>query len=734
MSTERKWNGYWINAGITMGAPAEEVLPAPYLRKTFECAAAPQKAVIYLCGLGWHELYVNNQKADDRVLAPAISQFDKHVVYIEYDVTNLLKKGKNAIAVLLGNGLFNCQVPQWSFDKAPWRDYPKLLCDIEVDGQIIAQSDESWKVHQSPITFDGFRNGQSYDARLEVDGFADPDTDDGAWRKAALCMPPGGRVVREDMPPCKVMQRYPAVSSKFVTCWESTYDFGINLTGWCRIKVRGPAGAQIKLMYAEKVDPLSGLINTQEIDPYENFGKFQTDEYTLKGDPDGEVYAPSFAYHGFRYVQFWSLGDVELLDITAEFVHTAFAESGKVESSDALLNTLQKNTLQSYKSNYTGIPTDCPHREKNGWTGDAAVAAETGLWNFDMAKSYAHFLQVLVDCQRSNGQLPGIAPTGGWGYNWGSGPAWDNLLFEYPYQVYRFSGNSELIERYYDNFKLYLEYCESRSRNFLLNFGLGDWCHWNRLATTPVEVTSSGYYFQNVQRTALFADLLGKTEDAAALQNLAENIRKSFVQKFAKPDGSFADGSLTATAAALYFKFITGSEAEKTASYLAEQVRLQQHRANFGILGAKYTPRALADHGYIDDAFEIITQKEFPGWGWQIEQGATSLWENWNGKDSNNHIMFGDISAWMYQYLGGIQPQDDAPGFKHLVIKPGLVSKLDWINVSYASPYGTITSRWHRQNSRIECQFEIPEKCSANIILPGKTLCNVSGSITEYVK
>lgn len=734
MNIERKWQGRWINAGATMGSPVDTVLPAPYLRKTFICDSTPQKVVIYLCGLGWHELYVNNQKADDRVLAPAITQFDKHVSYIEYDVTHLIRKGKNAVTVLLGNGLFNCNEPHWSFDKAPWRDYPKLLCDVVVDGITVAKSDNSWKVHPSPITFDGFRNGQYYDARLEVPGFADPELDDSSWKNAAYAMPPGGRVVKEMIEPCRVLKSYPALGKHFVTCWETTYDFGVNLTGWCRLKVKGDAGAVVKMTYAEKTDPVSGDINPQEIAMYVGKDKFQTDQYTLKGDPAGEVYEPAFAYHGFRYVQLWIMGNVEVTDIQAQFVYTDFAPGGTFTSSSDILNTLQKNTLQSFKSNYTGIPTDCPHREKNGWTGDAACAAETGIWNFNMEKAYGHFLQILVDTQRPNGQLPGIAPTGSWGYNWGSGPAWDTLLFEYPYQIYRFYGKMELIEKYYDNFKLYLEYCDSRSEDYLLNFGLGDWCHWNRALITPVEVTSSGYYYQNVLRTVFFAELLGRNDDAAAYRELAENIRKSFVKKFANPDGSFADGAATATAAALYFKFIEDDDAEKSIAYLVNQVRNEQHKANFGILGAKYIPRVLADYGYIDDAFEIITQKEFPGWGWCVDQGATTLWENWNGKGSQNHIMFGDISAWMYQYLAGIKPQTATPGLKKFVIEPCFVKKLDWVKCSYQSPNGVIQSSWQRTENGIECEFTIPGNSQADIILPGKKICNVSGKIKENFK
>ena len=718
MNQERNWYGRWINAGQTMVAPTDEVVNAPYLRKSFDCKTKPKKTSVFLCGLGWHVLYVNGKKADDRVLAPTVSQFDKHVSYIEYDVTKLLKKGKNIVAVLLGNGLFNCRVPKWSFDKAPWRDYPKLLCDILADGKIIAKSDSSWKVHDSPVIFNEFRNGEYYDARLEVPGFADPELDDSDWKNAVLCMPPGGRVTREMVQPCKIMRSYPALSSRFIASQETVYDFGTNLTGWCRIKVKGDAGVEVRIQYSEQVDPVSGRINRQEIAPYANFGVFQTDEYILKGDPDGEEYEPSFTYHGFRYAQIQICGNAELLDIQAQFVHTAFAETGDFESSDPMLNTLQRNTLQSFKSNFTGIPTDCPHREKNGWTGDAAIAAETGLWNFDMEAGYSHFMQILTDTQRPNGQLPGIAPTGGWGFNWGSGPAWDNLLFEYPWQVYLFYGETELIEQYYDRFLLYLEYCRTREEeDGLLDFGLGDWCHWDRDAITPVEVTSSCCYYQNLQRTAFFADLLGRKADAAECRKRAVRIRKSFLHKFEHKDGTFADRSLTAAAAALYFGLVDERKAVKSAKMLVRQVRKHKHKADFGILGAKYIPRVLAEYGYADDALEIITQKEFPGWGWQVEHGATSLWENWNGKDSQNHIMFGDISAWMYQYLGGIHPLKDTPGFRKFVIKPCFVQKLNFVKAEHISPFGKICSSWKREDGKIHFRCEVPDGCSAELIV-----------------
>ena len=729
MNTERNWSGYWINSGRGMGTPTTATPAAPYLRTTFECKSTPGKATVFLCGLGWHELYVNGRKADDRVLAPVATQFDRHVSWIEYDITPFVRPGKNALAVLLGNGWYNCQTAEvWSFDKAPWRDLPKLICDIEIDGVTIAKSDTSWKTHDSPVTFDALRNGEFYDARLEIPGFADPDLDDSSWKNAAQCNPPGGRIVKEELEPCKVMKHYSAIAAKHLDSNATIYDFGTNLTGWCRIKIKGPAGTRIKIVYSEHVRPVSGDIDREYIAMFVKSGEFQTDEYILKGSEEPEIYEPRFTYHGFRYAKVYQWdGRAKLLDIQACFVRNSFRQTGEFESSDRILNALQRNTVQSYLSNFTGIPTDCPHREKNGWTGDAQLAMETGLWNFDCEKACSHFLQIVADTQRPSGQLPGIAPSGGWGYNWGSGPAWDSILFEYPWRMYLFRGNTENIRRHYQAMKLYLEYCAGMAENHLVRFGLGDWCHHDRRRIAPIELTSSAYYYYDVTRMVEFANILGKENDAKGYTELAEQIRENFNRKFNNGDGTYADGSWTALAAALYFHLAEETDRARIAEKLVGMVRANGHKTDFGILGAKYVPRVLADCGYADDAFHLITQTQFPGWGFWIENGATSLWEQWSGTSSQNHIMFGDISAWMFEYLGGAVPLKETPGFKHFLLKPALIPSLSHVRMRHETPFGTLRSEWKRENGKIQCEFEIPQGTSADILLPGSTVENAEG-------
>jgi alpha-L-rhamnosidase len=349
------------------------------------------------------------------------------------------------------------------------------------------------------------------------------------------------------------------------------------------------------------------------------------------------------------------------------------------------------------------------------------------LWNFRAEKACSHFLKLFADGQRSSGQLSGIAPTGGWGFNWGSGPAWDSLLFEYPWRMYLFCGNVENISYFYGNMQRYIDYCGSRAEEHLLDFELGDWCHHDQTRIAPVKLTSTAYYYYDVTRMVEFANILGRKEDAAHYTELAGKIRSAFNRNFYRGEGCYASGEWTSLAAALYFELAEESNRSKIAENLVKKVRANNHRTDFGILGAKYVPRVLADYGYADDAFKLITQTDFPGWGYWVANGATTLWENWSGADSQNHIMYGDISAWMYQYPAGLSPLKEAPGFKKFVIKPEFINALSFVRMRYESPCGLIRSEWKREKDKIICEFEIPQGSSADITLPGRTIKNATG-------
>ena len=699
MNQTRFWSGFWICGTAD---------PAPYLRKSFELPSVPKNAVVHLCGLGWHELYINGTKADDRVLAPAVSQFDRRAAYIDYDITHLLKAGRNAIAVLLGNGLYNDKTPEvWNFANAAWQDRPKMICDLECDGKITLVSDDSWKAIPSPIIFNQLRTGERYDARKEIPGITEPDFRDETYANASYCNPPGGLIVKEDMEPCRICETIDGEIRESMPNMD-IIDFGKNLTGWCEIEVEGTAGTEIVIQYAERLLD-DGNITRENIAEHVKSKDFQTDRYFLKGN-GREIWHPRFVYHGFRYCRIYRWGNAVLHRASAHFIHNDFPVCGKFTCSDPLLNRLQSMTCQSYLSNYTGIPTDCPHREKNGWTGDAQLAMETGLWNFSCAKASANFTQILADTQRPSGQLPGIAPTAGFGYNWGSGPAWDIYLFEAPYRIWLYTGDDSVFRDMLPYMEKYLEYCRGMAHEGgLVSFGLGDWAAYDRPHAAPQELTSSAYYYYAAKLISRH-----KPEYAA----LAEKIADAINRKYYRGNGIYADGQRTALAAPLYFGFAT--EPEKTAARLAEAVRTKKHLTGFGILGSKYIFRALADHGYADDAFKMLQQTDFPSYGYWVRHfDATTLFENWRGSSSMNHIMFGDISAWMYQYLAGITPVESSPGFKHIEFRPCFVKGLDHVEAEHVSPFGKISVSWKRENGKIVFRCSIPEGCTAELIAEG---------------
>ena len=413
--------------------------PAPLFRKGFILAKQPVRARVYICGLGYYELRVNGAKVGDHVLDPAFTRYDRRALYVTYDVTDLLKKGPNALGVILGNGWYNMHTRcVWDFDKAPWRDRPVLLCQLELtfeDGskRVIA-SDATWRVTTGPIVFDSIRNGETYDARLEKAGWDTAEYDDMNWPPAEIVSGPKGELAAQMLPPIKVTKTFKPAKLTQPKPGVYVFDTGQNMAGWTRLRVSGPAGTEIVLKYGERLNP-DGTLDQKEIGQHIKTGKPQTDTYILKGQGT-EVWEPRFAYYGFQYVEVTGLpGKPDLNTLEARVVHTSFERAGSFECSNDLLNRIQQNTLWSYISNFLGYPTDCPHREKNGWTGDAHLAAETGLYNFHSAPAYAKWLNDLKDEQRPSGELPGIVPTSGWGYQWGNGPAWDSAYVLIPWYL-----------------------------------------------------------------------------------------------------------------------------------------------------------------------------------------------------------------------------------------------------------------------------------------------------------
>lgn len=719
LNEQRNWSGVWIRDAVVHANWKTPLRPAPYFRKEFDWNGG-KSAEIFISGLGYYLLYLNGMRVGDHVLDPIVTRYDMRTRFVKYDVTPYLKPGRNTIAVVLGNGWYNCQTREvWHFDKAPWQDDPKLLFELESDGKILVKSDSSWKVcRDGAFRFNQLRNGEIYDAGLEIPGWKLNGFDDSLWFDAVIVPGPGGIITLQDTLPCKVIRITPVKKLHDLSDHEFVYDAGVNMTGWGRLMVNGARGSSVKLIYSERLDADGKDIDQSHIAQFVLEGDFQADEYILCGE-NSEIWEPSFTYHGFRYIKAVISGDVKILALDVCFVRTSFEECATFECSDSMLNKLCELTKRSYESNFTGIPTDCPHREKNGWTGDAFLAAETGLFFYRSASAYASWLQTIQDCQRPNGQIPGIVPTGGWGYNWGSGPAWDGAFVMIPWYIYLYTGDDTSIRDHYQSIKRYLDFLNTLSENNIVRFGLGDWCHYDDKHKVTAALTSTGYYYQFIRTAAKYAALLGKADDTEHFHRLAEEISLAFHREFYRGNGIYAKGELTALSCPLYHGLVPDSEKKKVETKLIEQVESDNCICDFGILGAKYTPRVLCDIGRADLALKMIVHEEYPGWGYWVKQGATTLHESWKSTSSLNHIMFGDIAAWMMQYAAGICPDELAPGFTQVTLAPAWQCGLTQVKAEYDSSSGMIRVNWNKTASHIHLEAELP--VNGRVILPDGT-------------
>ena len=713
----------WIGRnGETFHSVDSPVLPAPYFRKVFPCVN-PAGVKVAICGLGYYELFINGRKVSENVLDPIVTQYDRRVRYVVHELSDYLKVGENVIGVILGNGWYNCHTPEvWNFYHAAWRDYPKLLLEMKSEKAEILLSNTSWKVSEGPIVFDGLRDGEHYDARLELGDWLSLAYDDSAWGNAKITSPPGGFLEEQTAAPCRITQ---TIEMKKINMFD-VYDTGVNITGHARISVQGKNGAQVVLRYAERLTD-DGELSTHNQDKFIKGGSFQTDKYILKGD-GLEVWEPCFTYHGFQYVHAAVTGDAKIVKIEARLVSSDFRRIGTFSSSSEMLNKLQECTCRSYISNFTGIPTDCPHREKNAWTGDAQIAVETGLFNFDGASSYKQWIDSFRDAQRPSGQLPGIIPNAGWNYH--CGPAWDCALFVIPYNIYIFTGDRECIEKNYDLMRSYLSFCAGMTDDHTVAFGIWDYSTpdfmWEN--ASPKWITSTACYYGCVEMFSKFAGLLGKEDDRLAYAKLATDIKAAFNEKFNKRDRELAKGEMTSIASSLYWGLCEEPEKATAVSRLAELVVTNSCKADFGILGAKYVPRVLADNGHADLAFRMITQEEYPGWGYWIKKGATTLWEHWKGTSSKNHIMFGDISAWMYKYPGGFSHDFDNPGKKYMKIAPKFIAGLEHVRAEYQG----YVSEWKVEGGVFRLSVTVPEGSCASVSLPDGGKHEIAGGSCEF--
>ena len=729
MMEVKNWHGAWITDSRDIS-----LKPAPYFRQEIDITKKVVSARAYVAVGGLFELYVNGMKIGDHRLDPMYTRFDRRTLYVTHDVTAYLVGGKNTLGMLLGNGWFNHQsTAVWYFDKAPWRARPKFCMDLRItyqDGTIqTISSGTSWKTSLSPVIFNSIYTGEHQDANLELSGWNMNGFDDSKWVNAKLTAAPSQNIVSQQLQPIRAIEEIAVKTFKKFSDTLYVFNLGRNIAGVTKITIKGLPGTKISLKHGERLYD-NGRVDQSNIAahyrPTDDKDPFGTDIYFLKGNIT-ETFSPHFNYKGFQYIEISSSKPVELNQnsLVGLFMHSDVPPVGKIESSNPILNKIWMAANNSYLSNLYGYPTDCPQREKNGWTGDGQIAVETGLFNFDGITVYEKWLADHRDEQQPNGVLPNIIPTSGWGYDWANGPDWTSSLVIIPWNVYQFYGDNRLLKLTYDNIKRYVDYIDRISPENLTNWGLGDWIPVKSKASK--ELTSSCYYYADANILAKTAQMLGKQDDFEKYSALAEKIKLAINKKFLNDTtGIYATGLQTELAAPLFWGIVPQELKPLVSANLAKRMEADLFHLDVGLLGTKALLSALSENGYAEVAYKVAAQETFPSWGWWIVNGATTLYENWpidaKSDISLNHIMFGEISAWFYKALGGIRPDPNQPGFKNILLEPHFVKGLNHFEASHIGPYGLILSKWVKSNEKIDYFVTVPANSSATLLLPAQKI------------
>ena len=695
---------------------------SPLFRKTFEIRKPVRSATAYVCGLGFFEFRLNGRKVGDHELDPVHSNYDQRVYYVTHDITKLLRSGQNAIGVMLGSGWYDVHEREaWDFDRAPWRDRAKLLAQIRIlyrDGsEAWVVTDPTWRAATGPIIFDGIRNGETYDARRELKmmGWDRPGFDDSTWASATPASPPKGKLRAQMIEPVKVMQTLRPVAVTQPKPGVYVFDMGQNMVGRAQLRLSGPAGTRVRLLYGEKL-AADGRVNQDAIRQYVFSGPFQEETYILCGRGK-ELWHSHFTYHGFRYVQVTGApGKLNASDLVGQVMHTAFPSAGSFECSDPRVNAVQQCALWSYKGNFLGYPTDCPTREKAGWTGDAHLAAEQALYNFQNTAGYEKWLEDFRDDQDTTGRVHAIVPSSGWG-----DPElidWSAAYILIPWYLYLYQGDAQVLESHYQPMKRLLDFYLKQYATTGSVHGLGDWLPAK--TKTPAEFTSLAYLSVLADTLAQIARTLDKDNDAGQYLKLAQNVRNEINKRFDKGNGVYANGSQAAQSFALQYNLADPADRPAVLKRLEENLHAQNDHLDVGIHGAKILFSALSENGLHPLAFKAAMQKTYPGYGFWIASGATTFYETWAADySSRNHIMFGDISRWFYQTLAGINPDPAHPGFKHIILRPRPLPGLTWVKAEHDSPYGKIVSRWQTRDGRFTWNVTVPPNTTATAYVPG---------------
>jgi alpha-L-rhamnosidase len=739
------WRASWIEPGIQedISKPG----PVHMLRREFKLAAPIARARAYVTSHGVYEMHLNGRRVGDQVLAPGWTSYKKRLQYQTYDVTDLLQAGNNAVGVLVGNGWYRGEIG-FSGQRNFYGDTVALLAQIVVtykDGrQEIVGSDASWKASTGPILMSEIYHGETYDARLEKSGWARPGFDDGQWSPVRAASYTKDTLVAPAGPPVRKMEEVRPVKVFKTPAGDTVVDMGQNMVGWLRLKVRGPSGATVTLRHAEVLDR-EGNFYTENLRRAQ-----QTVRYTLKGG-DEETFEPHFTFMGFRYVDVDGYpGELTTDSLTGVVVYSAMTVSGELETSSPLVNQLQRNIVWGQRGNFLDVPTDCPQRdERLGWTGDAQVFCRTAAFNMDVAGFFTKWMKDVEADQLPDGSVPHVVPDvlSGPKRRQSGAAGWADAAVIVPWTMYLTYGDRRMLEEQYASMVRWVDYMRARAGDdhvWTGDFHFGDWLAYASTsaaypgATTGTDLIATAFYAHSTDLLRRISLILDKKDEASRYAGQFENIKAAFRREFVTETGRVGENTQTAYVLALEFDLLPDDLRPTAAKRLAAEVRSRRHLTT-GFLGTPYLCHVLARYGYLAEAYTLIEREDYPSWLYPVKQGATTIWERWDGRkpdgsfqdkgmNSFNHYAYGAIGDWMYRVMAGIEVDPAAPGYKHVRIQPQPGGRFTNVKASHKTMYGAVASAWSIKDGAFELSVEVPANTRATVRLPKAQLAAVTES------
>ncbi len=715
------WSARWIGFSTVDSEREKESAPSPYLRRSFTLEAPVAAARLYATALGLYEARLNGARVGEGIFTPGWTDYRRRIEYQTYDVTSLLRQGENVLEVVLGDGWYAGSIG-WERKRHHYGPYPlRFLAELHVRREsgepLVVATDESWRAGEGPIRASDFLMGETYDARVEPKPVS----------PVSILASPEVVLVGQYSPLVERIEEIPAESR--TEPWPGVYvfDFGQNLVGFARLRVEeAKAGTRVEIRFAEMLSP-DGNLYTENLRTARS-----TDVYIARGG-GSEVFEPHFTFHGFRYAEIRGYPGAPPLDaLTAVVVSSATPAAGVFETSSPLLDRLQKNIVWSQRGNFLSIPTDCPQRdERLGWMGDAQIFARTACFNADVASFFAKWLQDVRDAQSDQGAFSDVAPrivvtTDG-------APGWGDAGVIVPWTLYRCYGDERLLERHYEAIRKWVEHIRSANPELIrkndLNNNYGDWVAIG--SETPKELLATAFFAHDADLLARAARVLEKEDEASSYHALFERIRAAFVTSFLDGEGRVLGDTQTGYVLALRFGLVPDELREKAVSHLVRAIEEKGGQLSTGFLGVRDLLPALGDGGRFETAYQLLLNETFPSWGYEIRNGATTIWERWDGwteekgfqdpgMNSFNHYSFGSVGEWMYENVAGIDFDESAGENERIVIRPRPGGGLTRARATYDSIRGEIESDWKLEGTRFELEVNIPVNVDALVYVPGE--------------